>query len=133
MSSEYKKPSIDDLVGKTIASVVEERERLILRMEMGGTYVFYHQQDCCEDVWIEEIVGDLQDLVGAPILSAYEESKRTGSGVCDSETWTFYRFTTIKGTVVVRWCGQSNGYYSESVDLLYTSEYVKSEKDEPRR
>lgn len=86
----------------------------------GARFTFTHYQDCCESVDINDIVGDLQDLVGEPLLIAEEASNADGPEpeYADSYTWTFYKFATRKGYVDVRWLGESNGYYSESVDLF---------------
>lgn len=80
----------------------------------------YHEQDCCESVYIESVVGDVGDLVDQPLLlaeeSSNEEDEETG---CDGRTWTFYKFATIKGYVDIRFLGESNGFYSERVDFAF--------------
>lgn len=114
-----------DLVGKTLSSVnQQDDERITFTTVDGESYLMYHRQDCCESVTIEDVNGDLNDLVGTPILFAEESSSNDRPPDVpapeygdDSETWTFYRIGTVKGTVVIRWYGSSNGYYSESVDF----------------
>jgi hypothetical protein len=92
-----------------------------------GRYVrFYHVQDCCESVQLEELDGDPKDYEGAALIRV-EERTGTCAEVCgskyadtrdyvpESETWTFYEVFTTRGSFQMRWCGISNGYYSERV------------------
>ena len=108
--------------GKTFVEVtgsIGSGEMLFVTAE-GERFMFAHQQDCCESVDINDIVGDLQDLVGSPLLIAEEVSGATEPDEehYESYTYTFYKFATRKGYVDVRWLGESNGYYSESVELF---------------
>jgi hypothetical protein len=112
-----------DLVGKTMVSVDSNGDDEILFIDSNGKkYKLYHYQDCCESVTIDDICGDLSDLIGSPIMVASEETSNDNpEGVVkeyqDSFTWTFYKIDTAKGGVTIRWYGDSNGYYSESVDF----------------
>lgn len=84
-------------------------------------YAMEHTHDCCESVTIDDICGDLTSITNCIILEAREEtSEENPEGVVvpefqDSFTWTFYIIRTMLGTVTIRWYGESNGYYSESV------------------
>ena len=115
--------TFDELQGRILCKV-EQIDDDELRFYLTDEHFvrMYHSQDCCESVTIEDIVGNLDDLVGTPLLlveevSNCEPEEETDDDCYGSETWTYYRFRTIKGSVDIRWYGTSNGYYSESVDI----------------
>ena len=111
---------IESMVGQVFTSVTQNGDEMVFE-NATERFVFFHSQDCCESVSIEDICGDLQDLVGEPLLIAEEVSGETpvdfNEEEHDSVTWTFYKFATRRGYVDVRWFGESNGYYSEGVSL----------------
>lgn len=108
---------IESMIGKTFIKVFNmDDEELHFLTNEGEDYIFYHSQDCCECVEIEDISDSLELLENSPITMA-EEFIHENLAINDSTTYTFYKFATAKGYVTVRWCGSSNGYYSESVDF----------------
>lgn len=122
------KPSYDSqdvefssLKGMTITEIetCPNKEYVAFKTSTDEVYVLHHIQDCCECVELEDITGDLSDLLNSEILVA-EESSNPGnnSEYGESSTWTFYKIATIKGWVDFRFLGESNGYYSEEVSFL---------------
>jgi hypothetical protein len=132
---------ITELIGKILSKIENnDNEELVFHCETGEIFKMYHDQDCCEYVSIDDINGDLQDLVGSPITLAEEATSNEHTPERQAEkakerekaeaedgywyhsdesfTWTFYKLATLKGYVNIRWYGSSNGYYSESVDIL---------------
>lgn len=120
-------PNFEDLIGKTLKAVrfdpQSDDHRIYFEVDNDEQYMLWHRNDCCENVSVESIDGDLEDLIGSPILLAEEVSsssddeERSLDDYAESWTWTFYKLSTIKGSVTIRWYGTSNGYYSERVDF----------------
>lgn len=123
--------NIKEIIGKTMLKVERTDEidgdTITFYAEDGTIYDMYHYNDCCESVTIEDICGDLNDLVGYPILMAEEVYSDSEPPTVDpdfpnyepeSYTWTFYKFATVKGYVTIRWYGTSNGYYSETATFM---------------
>mgnify|MGYP001421956517 CR=1 FL=1 len=113
---------ISELVGKTLAKIEinkskEEDDYIIFCCEDSTKYKMYHKLECSEGVWIDDINGEIEDLIGTAILMATESSNSSDDNAHESVTWTFYKIATVKGYVDIKWYGESNGYYSESVDF----------------
>ena len=111
------------LQGLTLERILHEAARsggneneALYFVTSGGTFRMRHEQDCCEGVNIEDTIGDPRDLWGAH-LTAVDEAISPYTEASESGTWTFYKISTPKGDLTIRWLGESNGYYSESVDL----------------
>jgi hypothetical protein len=110
--------SFEDMVGHIVTTTKVTDDEMYLYFTPTNYVKFYHDQFCCESVYIDDVCGDLNDLIGSPLLVAEEVSTERVpqlNAYEDSFTWTFYRFATAKGDVTVKWYGSSNGYYSESV------------------
>ncbi|HFO5000882.1 TPA: hypothetical protein ACHJ7J_002666, partial [Escherichia coli] len=113
---------INEMLGRTFKEVFKnENDELVFRGDYsrgvwGTVFTFFHFQECCEKVWIEDIVGDLDDLQGEPLTEAEVVTEECDVGECH-QTWSFFKFGTSKGCVTVRWCGESLGFYSERVSL----------------
>lgn len=106
---------INALVGRVLTSVEHNQEEVVFTCQDGDRFRLYHEQCCCESVTLEGVDGDVEDLIGVPVIRAdevlCEQFDRNGS----SQTDTHFLVATNAGRVLFRWEGASNGYYSELV------------------
>lgn len=117
----------EDLKGKILVGITGKVGDEVMRFttDDGITCELYYKQDCCASCDVVDIVGDMGDLIGTPLLMVEEvtnEQDVNPPGVRvpeyqDSFTWTFYKLATIKGYVTISWYGESNGYYNEKVSF----------------
>ena len=128
--SYYNRKDTKELKGLVVndIDVVFDKENIpieiLITIESGHQFLFGHDQDCCEKIYIFDFKGDLQTLKNKKLISV--EKIVWGDKLpddvnykpYDSFTWTEIVFKTTEETVISRWIGESNGYYSESVDLF---------------
>jgi len=136
MELEWKSEDIDfEILAGKVLSKIEGKDKTNLRLgdeEIvfttidGEVYKLFYEHDCCAICDIVDIVGEIDDLIGTPILLAevVTNENENPPGVDISEynresfTWSFYKLATIKGFVTISWYGSSNGYYNEKVTFI---------------
>lgn len=78
-----------------------------------------HIQECCEEVKLVEYHGDLEDLIGYPILQAdCSCSVLPDTDEYSFNTARFYKFATVKGYVTFRFMSSTSGAYSDAVQMF---------------
>jgi hypothetical protein len=86
-----------------------------------GTYRLCHEQDCCEHVVIDKVIGNVSDLVGEVIFAEEDaganEPDWYKESYYDSHTWTKYVLKTASASLEFWFLGESNGYYSEDITI----------------
>jgi len=126
----------EELLGKTL--VLAERrhgglwsvEEIVFKTADGEKFKLFNLSNCWEPTWLEDICGDLEDLVGKPILLAEKVSNVPGEKSLATRpdqdpspvghnpatcTWTFYKLATNAGAVTIRWYGEFSGAYGMEV------------------
>lgn len=110
---------LNGLIIKSIKGMAEGDDVVFIETACGRTFKMYHSQDCCESVYICDVVGDVSDLIDTPILMSEESTKDDPEEEYGIGMWTFYKLATIKGYVDLRWYGSSNGYYGVGVGVSF--------------
>ena len=77
----------------------------------------YVVEDCCNGSWIEDIEGDVHDIIDEPITMFELVSNREEENDY-YKTWTFIKIGTKKGSITIRFVGESNGYYTEHASVF---------------
>ena len=116
------------LQGLTMEKFVPCREDIRIRAS-GREFLMQHDQDCCEEVGVESVTGCVARAVGEVITDAVVHTNKDEPGradehgyIAESHTWTYYTIRTQSETIVIRWYGSSNGYYSEEVSFYEEKE-----------
>ena len=119
----------DVLKGKTITSI-EGMEvgstQIQFNCSDGYSYIMGHAFTNVEpvEVQVDDICGEVDSLIGSPIVIAEENYNEDGEPKNTSDKswlWVFYKFATIKGYVDIKWYGVSDGRYSEAVEMYKVS------------
>ena len=125
--------NFNDILNRSLESVVlsDDQGKVTFRFQDGGERAYGVEGDCCSSSWIAHLEAP-NDLRGAVILNVEEsdaapwdnhecvqydydksEEENKAAGYCGHDVLAVYntRFHTNKGTIVLEYRNDSNGYY----------------------
>lgn len=111
---------IKELCGEILTNIDIDDDYILLTTVSGRKIQIFHYQDCCESVSIESVEGNIVNLTGKVLIDVSEridDSDNPPKDCDESWTRTIHTFKTNDETVIVKWIGISNGYYSENVTI----------------
>jgi len=112
----------DEVYGKIVEKIDYSKDEFVLSFTDGTQLKFYHEQYCCEKVYITQFVFSIPEIKGfASIigkeLKSIKESYKKGEWEYGTYTETKLEFDTSCGKFEVHWYGESNGWYDENVSF----------------
>lgn len=115
-----RRTTISDIVGEVLAYIDtdESNSEILLTTASGRRFKIHHVQSCCESVRLIRVDGQFITLVGHVLIEVCREENARYD--FERNTWTMATALTFRvdgSTVVSRWFGESNGMYSESIDI----------------
>jgi hypothetical protein len=105
---------------------IYEDFKIVFETENNKKITMFHENHCCENVYIYSKTDNLDILIGKTIFDVTEEvSNDTFDRSVEDDisfTWTFYKFfykslDNKTEEIEIIWLGTSNGYYDEGVEL----------------
>jgi len=109
--------TFDWLEGKVFSKVIRKDDSVVfLQKQTPFKIVLKHEQECCEQVYLGDVIGDLKDLENTPLL----EVKETKSSVPEAGPAYFYDFRTIKGSVTLRFIHENNSNWAYSAKATFS-------------
>ena len=122
----YNPIEFNDLVGETLThiDIDPENNEILLTTKSDKKIIIKHDQNCCESVKLVYYSPNWKKLIGKVIVDTSENAVSSMNGY-DSRTDTDLTFSVDDATVITKWVGESNGYYSETVDIHDITEYFQ--------
>lgn len=110
------------LKGQVIKEIsgLEEGSDEVLITTNEGVLRLYHAQDCCESVKVQGInEGSIPSVLNGFVILAEEDAVIKEENYGRSTVTTFIIKTQGVGFLKFSFWGESNGFYSEAVDLSF--------------